>query len=282
MFRHCGGLRALVRVQSVPANYSNFFGFNSTSDKNLNKNWEWVNDGTHDIKVFIDGQIEQILYDFEDRPKYGWLLESKTIIPDVYSWTEANIDTIAMFCKGVFTHDTELLSKSNFFLEAMPNAAPWVQDRDVHAKTKLISMIASDKSWAEGHRHRLTYVDKFRDKVDFYGRGFNTIENKEEALRDYMFSIAIENCAYDNYFTEKITDCFATGTVPIFYGSPQAVERYFDPRGIIYLTPDFDPTSVNEELYESMKDYVRYNFEVAVSFPTAEDYLVDRHLRSFL
>ena len=34
------------------------------------------------------------------------------------------------------------------------------------------------------------------DKLDFYGRGFNEISCKEDGLRDYMFSVGIENTRY--------------------------------------------------------------------------------------
>ena len=34
-----------------------------------------------------------------------------------------------------------------------------------------------------------------------------------------MFSVCIENDVYDTYFTEKILDCFATGTIPIYKGT---------------------------------------------------------------
>ena len=76
---------------------------------------------------------------------------------------------------------------------SLSNAAPWVQDRKVHDKTKLVSMIASNKKMCEGHSRRLQFVDKFRDKLDFYGRGFNEISCKEDGLRDYMFLITRDN-----------------------------------------------------------------------------------------
>jgi hypothetical protein len=53
-----------------------------------------------------------------------------------------------------------------------------------------------------------------KDRIDVYGRGISEIPNKEVGLKDYMFSFAVENDTYDTYFTEKILDCFATGTIP--------------------------------------------------------------------
>jgi hypothetical protein len=53
-----------------------------------------------------------------------------------------------------------------------------------------------------------------------------------------MFSVAIENDNSDTYFTEKLTDCFVMGTVPVYYGSRKVVEKYFDPTGVIFLEDD--------------------------------------------
>jgi hypothetical protein len=48
-----------------------------------------------------------------------------------------------------------------------------------------------------------------------------------------MFHVAIENCKNDNFFTEKLLDCFRTFTVPIYWGT-EVVLDIFDRRGIIY------------------------------------------------
>ena len=49
-----------------------------------------------------------------------------------------------------------------------------------------------------------------------------------------MFSFAVENANYPTYFTEKLTDCFACGTIPVYYGTA-GVAQYFNPEGIIFL-----------------------------------------------
>tara|TARA_Y100000592_G_C5474605_1_gene321516 strand:- start:208 stop:387 length:180 start_codon:yes stop_codon:yes gene_type:complete len=53
--------------------------------------------------------------------------------------------------------------------------------------------------------------------VEKYGSGAgNPIDKKEEGLTNYLFSLAIENSKIDNYFSEKLLDCFATSTIPIY------------------------------------------------------------------
>lgn len=56
--------------------------------------------------------------------------------------------------------------------------------------------------------------------------------NTKDCLFDSMFHISIENNCETNYFTEKICDCFATYTVPIYIGCPN-IGDYFDLDGII-------------------------------------------------
>lgn len=128
-----------------------------------------------------------------------------------------------------------------------------------------------------GHRHRLSWAQKFQGQVDFYGRGFNEIQSKEEGLKDYMFSVAIENASYESYFTEKIQDCFATGTIPIYYGSPD-IGKFFNPDGIISLTEDFDISSLTPELYYVKLDAVKENLEIIKNFPINEDYIYKTYL----
>ena len=59
--------------------------------------------------------------------------------------------------------------------------------------------------------------------------------DKEDGLCDYMFSVAIENGEYETYFTEKILDCFATGTIPVYLRAPD-IENHFNMDGIITLS----------------------------------------------
>ena len=87
-------------------------------------------------------------------------------------------------------------------------------------------------------------LEQLNDYAPLFGRGFNEVEYKEEALADYMFSVAIENA--DDWFTEKILDCFLTGTVPVYYGTP-SITKWFNPDGIIYLEDGFDIEELNDD-----------------------------------
>ena len=60
-------------------------------------------------------------------------------------------------------------------------------------------------------------------------------------LRHFRFNIAFENEQFPRYLTEKISDAFAAGCVPVYCGDP-LVERTFAPDAFIHVwgEPDFD------------------------------------------
>jgi hypothetical protein len=127
--------------------------------------------------------------------------------------------------------------------------APWYFKKgynEIHSlpppqKTKKISVVCSDLTWLPGHKKRFAFVNKlighFKDKLDVYGRGFNEIEDKFDALSDYKYSVAIENNRIPDYFTEKISECFLTYTIPIYFGCPN-IGKYYDPRALINIDID--------------------------------------------
>ena len=244
----------------------------SSSALNATKHVQWVYDGSGEVNIYVSQRALDALNDTSGKPTYIWLLESKQIIPQYYQWIIDNYEFVTSRVDGIFSCDKELCAKYPKISYSVINAVPWVQDRKVHEKTKLVSMIASNKRMCEGHAKRLQFVDKFRDKLDFYGRGFNEISCKEDGLRDYMFSVGIENAVYDTYFTEKLTDCFACGTIPIFYGC-KGVTEYFNEDGFIFLDDDFDLSMLTKDLYYSKMDVIKDNFERSINFPVAEDYL---------
>ena len=94
-----------------------------------------------------------------------------------------------------------------------------------------------------------------------------------------MFSVSIENDNSDTYFTEKLTDNFVMGTVPVYWGSRKVVDKYFDSRGVIFLEDDPTLSTLSKETYESMMPYIQKNFELALNIPIAEDYIFENYLK---
>ena len=236
------------------------------------KNIEWVKDGSGEVTFYVDYTLGQALIDEIPGPKYGWLLESKYITPQI-------VDAVKMFPEkyletfdAIFTHNQDLIKIDSKF-KWVPAQGFWIEYPKIYGKSKLISMIASNKKFCDGHRVRLEWVEKLRDQVDLYGRGFNEIANKEEGLCDYMFSVAIENGQYETYFTEKLLDCFATGTIPVYLGSPD-IGDYFNKDGIIDLTDEF---YISDELYYSKMDAIQDNLERVKKMEVLEDFIWENY-----
>ena len=143
-------------------------------------------------------------------------------------------------------------------------------------------MFASRKRYTSGHIKREDVAKKYQHKIDLFGGTLNSARlgdgihpDKSEGVCPYMFSIVIENCKHDKYYTEKITDCFATGTIPIYWGTDKIVED-FNSDGIIKLTDDFDINTLSIELYNSKKHAIEDNFKRVCDMKMADDYLFEK------
>lgn len=173
----------------------------------------------------------------------------------------------------VFKPATELTQ-----LNSLPDPLP-VDQFKIHPKSKLVSFVTSNKLMCEGHLFRLQCLEQLHinnASYDLYGRGFNPIDSKLEALVDYAFSIAIENGEFINGYTEKIMDCFLTGTVPIYHGCPN-IGDFYDERGIIYFNTKEELLNIVNNLtmnqYLEKLPYIKHNLEVAL-----EDYQTNNRI----
>ncbi|MBE7177812.1 MAG: hypothetical protein INR69_15505 [Mucilaginibacter polytrichastri] len=122
-------------------------------------------------------------------------------------------------------------------------------------KCKALSLVASDLTILTGHKKRYAFVNKlighFKDRLDVYGRGFNPVANKWDALSDYKYSIAIENSALPGYFTEKLSECYLAECLPVYYGATD-IDRYFAEEAMVNINIDDFKASITtiEKLLE--------------------------------
>lgn len=260
--------------------------YDCSSARNMPKTLRWLSRDTqdpHKLSVYVDNYIKDWGFNDPSREKIGWLLESPQMNEGTIKYLLDNLEMVKEHYKYIFTCMDSLLELGSPFTYTISNAVPWIWERNrkIHEKNKLVSMIASNKGWLRGHQNRLDWVEKLKDKVDLFGSGRpNQLKDKEDGLIDYMFSVAIENDNSDTYFTEKLTDCFAVGTVPVYWGSRKVVERYFDTRGVIFLEDDPTLSTLSKEKYESMMPYIQKNFESALALPIAEDYMYENYLKN--
>lgn len=271
-----------VKIKKMAGSWGEY---ECSSNRNLPKTMEWVPMNSYEPcehKIYIDENIMKIGIFEPGNEKLGWLLESPQINEHTISRVLDNLDLIKKHYKYIFTPVDSLLDLGAPFAYTISNAVPWIwpQNRKIYNKSKLVSMIASNKGWVRGHQNRLQWVERLKDKVDLFGTGRPfQLADKEDGLRDYMFSVSIENDDSDTYFTEKLTDNFVMGTVPVYWGSRKVVNKYFDSRGVIFLEDDPTLARVTVETYNAMKPYIEENFKRAMEMPIAEDYIYETYLK---
>lgn len=159
-------------------------------------------------------------------------------------------------------------------------------------KKKFIAAITSSKliKHENGIHHErfdaFDFLSKKPEGVDLYGVGWGetsysfvktsyrgTCDTKKDVLQRYKFSICFENAKnYRGLITEKIFDCFASGTVPIYYGAPNITD--YIPRDCFIA---FDQFSNYEDLYQFLihlteDEYQHYLDSVKAFLKTPEYY----------
>ena len=250
-------------------------------------NFSWSND-EGDVEVYVDNAILQGASTPNHLKKFGWICESRAVAWQLTEQLKQNHEEILKNYQYIFTCDEELLSLNPKFVFGFAGSTlPWVKlmEYNIYNKTKLCSMIASHKQMCPGHmiRHQVAQKMMETGRVDVMGGAAGSPKfgqelrgqihpDKLSGLSPYMFSIAMENCQYDTYFTEKLTDCFATGTVPVYWGCP-SIGDYFNTDGIIMLTNDFDISTLTADRYYGMMPAIEDNFKRVSKMKSPEDYL---------
>jgi len=255
------------------------------------KHFEWTKE-TQKIQIYIDGDISRGLNIPYHDEKYAWICESRFIgaAKDIRNKLLKDKNSILSKYKYLFTCDKELCAlDSRIKWTYAGSNLPWSFGRNyscyVPEKTKMVSMICSPKDYSEGHRYRLKIAKQLHSNLDLFGGAHGSVRpgegtgahrDKSSAIDPYMFSVVLENDSYAGYFTEKITDCFARGTIPIYYGDPE-ICKHFDCTGIIPYS-DGILNTLTVELYQSKKQAIENNMNIIKQMEMSEDYFTKEYI----
>ncbi len=226
--------------------------------------------------------------------QYGMLTESRSIVPADYQIFQKHKGLEKEF-RTVFTYDEEILN-------AIPNAAfypicaqVWYgrdggevlpDAENYRNKTKNASILSSDKVLCPMHRVRLEAARYCRKTgiADAYGTfdggGYCRVE---DTLREYRYSFSFENNISDYFFTEKLTNCFAAQTIPIYLGA-RRIGEFFNQDGIICITEkDLEDLETvlkqcTPEEYERRLPAVLDNYHRVQEYFNMQDYLYEHYL----
>ena len=186
----------------------------------------------------------------------------------------------------IITYDENILKFKNS--KKCIYGTSWVDENNIIKQNNKISFIVGSKKMSSGHylRHKLYYnYHKINKNLQIFISSLCSIENlyncnyigknlndKNILFNDFSYHICIENCRQNNYFSEKIMDCFQTMTVPIYWGCPN-IGEYFDIKGIIIIdSNDIDIiiekiNSINfDTFYENNLESIKLNFELSKKY----------------
>lgn len=239
------------------------------------------------VAMFVDGHA--LTPDECDAPvKIAWLHEPPCLgeMHTVYNDIMHNSHRF----ERVLTYHAGLLALDPSKYKLLPYGGCWVPESEwgLRPKTHLCSMLIGDKMATQGHRLRHEIADLVRGRVEFYGtKGIAVGYEMGTKLRvngDYMFTIVTETCRIDNLFTEWLLDCFAVGTVPIFWGCPN-LDDYFDPVGVLNFNTAEECFNIvrmlSAPLYKSMLPAVDNNLELMKQYACTDDWLYDHYLKQY-
>jgi hypothetical protein len=230
--------------------------------------------------------------------RYGLLWESESLVPEDYKIFDRR--------KGLEKDFDLIFTFSEALLEKLPNArffpgcaSSWygtnfgggkLSETSYLRKQKNVSILASNKTRVPLHKFRLALAKKLKHEgvADTFGT-FSSGRSVmiAETLDDYRFSFAIENDIKPLFFTERLTSCFASMTIPIYLGASK-IDHFFNPDGIIFLkTTDLDSIDnilkkCTEREYERRLPAVLDNFQRVQPYLNANDWLFKTYLRETL
>lgn len=219
----------------------------------------------------------EVCKSFPNNKTVAWLLEPRCMGMHPYLFLEKNIN----LHNQIWTFDRNLLDLGHAHIKFCTSGASWIPayHHGLHKKTKICSAIASFKRFAPGHFLRHEAIKILGASIDAFGDEYIKLShrlNKIQALKDYMYTIVVENSKMDYYFTEKLIDALSTGTIPIYWGCP-SISKFFNTDGFIIFDKVEELPEILErctpELYESKLPAIQENFERAKEYFVLEDWI---------
>ncbi len=193
-------------------------------------------DGPCDVLLVLNRFYEDISCECGE----AWLVVQEPPIAEQFPWVfEGHRDFSRVFSPArPFRGNRKKYTLSH-------GALPWHVDKTYDElkalrpaqKDRSLSWITTNKKIFPGHTERMRFLEDLKSsgvEFDLFGRGFNPIKDKYTGLEDYRYSLAIENYSGPHYWTEKVSDCFLSWTMPIYYGCTN-LSDYFPKESFIQI-----------------------------------------------
>ena len=190
--------------------------------------WDFLNTNPN-LGIYTDHHLHE---NHNEKIKVAYLVEPPAIKKSTYEYLIRNPTKFDY----ILTYDEQFYNNPVFSRKQMKYyyfGGCWIPEEQtkIYPKNKMVSLIASWKKITEGHKLRHAVVDAFGDSINVMGNGYHEIKSKVEGHADYMYSVVIENINTNFWWTEKLVDAYATGSVPIYWGCN--INKFFNMDGII-------------------------------------------------
>lgn len=184
-------------------------------------------------------------------PENIWMFVQEPYQKGLNDWVKER----HQYFNKVFTHLHEASSRKYI---SSQTCLPWhigktydelIAEHAPPKKDKLLSSIIGSSVYLPGHKKRYNFIQKVKKSdisLDLFGKGIKPINDKLQALENYMFSFAIENNSNPDMWTEKLADCLLSWTLPVYYGCTN-LEKYFPVGSFLQIDINY-PISTIEEL----------------------------------
>lgn len=221
----------------------------------------------YEYLIVLGGFRPDTIHYFKNKEKtFGFVLEPE--------WSSNWQRDLPKFCKYVIAQDKNMFIGFDNIIEHPLFMLTQSTDHYTHYmtnsfnKTKKMSIISSNYGDKLNYIKRYQLFTKLLETdldIDFFGRGWNTKDsrykgspyNKSEAIKNYEYSIAIENSNYKNYLTEKFFDLIVCNTVPIYHGCINASEIYPEKS---FISLDFS-VPIEKTVEQIVEIYKNDNYE---------------------
>lgn len=130
-------------------------------------------------------------------------------------------------------------------------------------RTETISTIASDKTITAGHRERLEFARRLKqrmgDRLYLFGRGIEGFNDKWTVTAPFKYHVAIESGRFRDYWTEKLGDAFLADCYPFYNGCTTIGDCFLAHALTVVDISDFEravatvETGIASGLHESSK-----------------------------
>ena len=146
-------------------------------------------------------------------------------------------------------------------------------------------MICGSKNYCSLHNERMKIAEELMGEIDVLGDIWGQPRvSVHDAYAPYKFAVVIENHADNGWFTEKLLNCFANKTVPIYFGGA-AFETYFNTTGVIKVQNVHSIPLVVRDLidygvdktYQNLRVPIEINYQEVQKYISFEDWFVKNY-----